>query len=978
MVPNPRVTMARRGPSRFRALVDADNRLETALVPIEYGPDERYLACVSHDQVRVFRPDGTEVTVIKTDFDYLDLRRRQELDDAETLQTSGGAWTAVGSANATVLGAGPDCPLGWPVNASHPSRDKYSQLAVAAGLLNDGEYRQQFTSYLWDRKWAVLIHVSLNVPGAGTLVLPEKVGLMIEDPTDLTKHLVEWDVSGGASVTPPVATNTFGFRTFTEPLDVAGEYLLGFHFDPNRSTGTPASSTIGVEFRIIDGTSGSDPSGVYGWGFLCVPDPPEEKLPRFALPPERLRRVSAGASTFFANPLVPTRLTATTSDAITDAYPDRAYVGSAALFPTASAGYVFHKLSAGSTPPRTLTVKVKDTLGVGGTKTLTSTTLLSGSTRQDAIDTASDLNTDPANTDGTTDILEATALESTVRMVTKDNSPTSKWEIQEILWGDTVADESAFGFTDRVEALADLPPVGPCQHGHVVKLIEAGADPDDFLAPQVILRFESDLGVGTHGAGRWVEGTDYGVRTELDGATLPHVLVRKFDDSVGTVTTKALEPYFEWEEHDWDDRLVGGDLANPAPSFMTPAADEGTRDRFVDAIGFHQNRLAVGSDLDVAFSEVSNYGNFWRTTLQALPDSDRIDVAVSLADAAPVIDIFGTQSRLFLRTGRGAQVVTASGPLGPRTVGFESVYSGSSRPVARSAPAAGGVFIPGDGEDNGEVAFIFPAGDDGLSFQELDVTEDAPRLLKAEVHTMEWVSPLMSLLVHSRDDAPHVFGMRFSPAERQVAWYPLDFGGDDVQSLAALGGELFVLVSRESGSEIESVPLDEFQRDPGQDWRVYLDRRLTDRDLDTAMSYGAPNTTITLPYTITPGATVIVAERSGAAFGAKKTVVSATGSTVTVRGDVTGDELFIGEAYTSRVKPLRPVLRDQSVDPPELRPQTLDQESGGVVDVVSCNEPVAVTSEDYLVDLSIETSEQKPLNVGGIEWVMEVEDTAGR
>jgi hypothetical protein len=1039
MVPVPKSGLARRSGTDHLVGVNADNALETALLPVDFGGEDRYIAAVSHDQVKVFRRNGEEVVVkgvtrdaagaitggTDPDFSYLNLRAPNELPLPETFEVGSGKWVISFNAVATSIGIGPDSPLGWPANSAFAAQDAYSGISVTAGIGNYGRWRHTGVSgHLWTKKWGYYLNINLDVPGAGTLVLPDKFSLILRDPSDATDRTVTWDLTGGASAVPTVDSNSEDFIVFSERVGTGNEYRIGFVFDPDRASAPSGTSSVIYPYmEILDNPSGSDLAGLYVWGGLLVPDPPVDKMPPYGLPPEALRHITAGATTFVANPAVATRAGSGDSKTFAEVYPDVDFTNipgpSTTSHPVASAGYVFVKqgLAAGTadTLSMTIGVVVEDTVGAGGQKTITSALTGQKATSAAASAHVTALNGHGSNQNaaGTQTILKASSLGSVVLIQTADASPTEKWEIVSINVFDDLGDTIQSAYTDQVDDISDLPKLGPAHHGHVVKLVEtADKDKDDFKIPQVILRFVGDDPTdGVFGFGRWVEGTDFGVRTELDADTLPHTLVRRRDNSVGTVTGNAFDPYFEWAPHAWSDRVVGGDVANPLPSFITPEADEGIVDRYVDAIGFYGNRLILGSGLSLAFSEVALYGNFWRSTLRALPDSDRIDVVLSVPDVARIRDIGVAAGRVFVRTNRALQVITTAGALSPRTIGVETAYGGGSDPMAQSKAASGGIFVPGDGSDSGGVVYVYPAGNsENLAFDSIELTEDVPYLLDKEIHTLVWASALSSLFVHSREDPSKLYGFRFSSQTRQLAWYPLDFGGN-VHSFCVLAGEMYVLVERPDGTTLERLSLAEIHRDTAQDWKVRLDRRLSEQDLQTAMTYSSPNTTITLPYTITTGATVVVTPRDGTDYGVKETVVSATGTSVVVEGDVTAESLLIGETFESYFEPLHPVLRDIggaglpvpralstvftrecaiafaetghaeiAVTNPDAQERTtsFDGESSTLVENLSRPLRSVVTSSEKDALVRVRTSEQKPMTVVGLEWLLEVNDRAQR
>ena len=90
------------------------------------------------------------------------------------------------------------------------------------------------------------------------------------------------------------------------------------------------------------------------------------------------------------------------------------------------------------------------------------------------------------------------------------------------------------------------------------------------------------------------------------------------------------------------------------------------------------------------------------------------------------------------------------------------------------------------------------------------------------------------------------------------------------------------------------------------DFRVHLDRRVTDATTGVSSTYDASTntTTFTLPYKLNTAATMQVVTRktSGANAGQSLTVVStdATNRRVVVSGNHTGTAVFIGEKYTMK------------------------------------------------------------------------------
>lgn len=1050
LVPLPETGLSDRDGTVWRTLVVGTPTPKSAFIPVNFGGDDRYLAVVQHEYMRVFTRTGVEIPIHSVtrdangnlsgggdpDFSYLNLRRRQKIvQDPELFS----GWTRTGGAQVRLQPQSVLSPLGFFDDGVAGDNPAYYEELTLPGGGAAGDYVTAANLYLWSGIRSASVYVNTDVTVAENI---DRIGLILQDPSEGIEFLVEWDFGGVYTTAPTVVTNASNFITFTETLPAtagAGNHFrLGFVFDPDKVAApvTPGNVTQ-IQVRLDQ----PDPVGLSGinvWGALLAQDHDEDTLPEYIEHPEILRTVAAAGTTFVANPLEPTRLdTTVTSRTFAEVYGtldfDRTpahpsgYPG-VENFSVADAGYIFIRLGQESA----LLASAQYALNIvctGGaasiTIPITVTPGASDGTEDIAQQIADLINADEIQNDhNNTQVIEAFAFGSVVQLLAKDDTAGGgeTWEITSITSWDSYADQAISGFTDTVDDISDLPTF--CQDGHVVKVLETSDDAenrDDFQVPQLVLRFEANKSTANNPTtseldkGRWVEGTDYGVRTTLDASSLPHAFTRRRDLASPVVTGQSSQVFFEFAPHVWDDRLVGGDLSNPVPSFLTPEVEETVTDRFITGLTFYRNRLGLAAGMFVQFSEAFLYGNFWRSSLKALADSDRVDTVASTPDASNITDVVTASGQVFFRSDRSILSLAPSQVFGPRTAGLDSVFGDGTGALASGEPASGGIFVPGDGDDHGGVLFLTQASRAFSSQQtppleDFDVSAEVSRLLTQDVATLSWGAALKSLFVHARSDLSKFYGLRFIPREGgQIAWYPCDLNGSDIHSIAAISGDLFVLVERGDGLHIESIALDEYIRDAGQDWRVRLDRRITEQDLNTVMTYagGPDETTITLPYTITSGATVLVCHRDGADYGVKLTVKSATGTTVVLDGDHTGDLLYIGETFTSEATPMRPVIRNPDgspvtdevlvrdgeimlsesgyaqaivVDPQgnEIPEPATDQETATAVSLRDFRLPFSLGAEDADTVLKIRNTTQKPMNIVGMEWRVDVEHSGTR
>jgi len=132
-----------------------------------------------------------------------------------------------------------------------------------------------------------------------------------------------------------------------------------------------------------------------------------------------------------------------------------------------------------------------------------------------------------------------------------------------------------------------------CKDGHKVKVVgasEIGDTTDDYY-----VQFEADV-AGAFGEGRWVESLGFLLETDWDPDTMPHQLVSKEDDALGTVTGSPYSVYFEWGPIAWDSRASGDDDSNPFA---------GVVDRYVSEVFWHRGRFGLLADQSVVLSEVN-------------------------------------------------------------------------------------------------------------------------------------------------------------------------------------------------------------------------------------------------------------------------------------------------------------------------------------------------------------------------------------
>ena len=1034
--PLPEVGTAKRPGTEHVVEVFSDPAPDILALPIDLGGDEKYLGLVSNENVTILLSNGETVPVkavtrdadgvitggATPDFAYLDLRRPNYLKDVTTVQDPEGfqSWSLTGTAQAATAGDGPASPLGFRDTGANPAADAFTALKInttgAQGSWN-------VAALGWENRLKrYSIYVDTNVSGFSNA---DQVGLafVVSGKT----YGVDWDFGEDYDAVPTanqISTDGETFLTYEEDLG-GGQFRLGFLYDPDKVVTTPtAGAAWGAYVRVDEGVVSST-SGIYAWGafleVLGIDDPSDVTPGAYAADPKTLRTVQAVATSFLGNPLIPTRIdTTSASTSLTDVYGTATFPGvgggSDETVDVSDAAYIFVKQQGTVNSEGEWEIVVSDpTLGsatLSGSYTWPSS---NPETIDAASSIASTINAHASNTDGgaggnAAQLVLATAVGSVIKLEAKGGGGTtvsfSKVEVR-----DDMGDSRIISFHDEVDTLSDVPLIA--QHDTRLRLTESDKTPDTVSPVQSVVRFVAEEGSG-FGKGYWEEGLDYDLRDKVDASTLPHKLIRRVDDSSGTVTGTEFQVYFEWAEHDYDDRLVGDDTTSPFPSFVTPELDADEADRYVTALGFYKSRLVIGSSSqDIVMSEVSRFGNFFRTSVQTIPDSDRIDVGISTVRGTRLSDFAMGADRLYALCGESILAVTSGDTLSPRSVGLDTVHVGSVDPVPQAPSAYSGFFFTTGGRKFDAVEFGIPSRESGLLT--LDSSAENPRLLDAPITRLDWC-PRTRTLFALGDTGDELYGYRFlftGQDVRQGAWFRWTFGGATIKDAVVLGCDLFLLLDRDDDLFLERLRLEREPRDGTEDWAVLLDRRVTDEDLATAASYaaGPDETTFTLPYDIETGASMTMVRRETNLFG-DATVKSTGSNTIVVGGDHTGSEVYLGQLYDATFKPVRPTVRQGSSDEGAFVPVTVRQvvkrgtmafsRSGyalvrvtdgrsNTYDISFDNEVSsgAVTLEDRElrfgvftlpkdVNVQLINNTHKPTNLAGLEWEIELVDRGAR
>lgn len=236
-------------------------------------------------------------------------------------------------------------------------------------------------------------------------------------------------------------------------------------------------------------------------------------------------------------------------------------------------------------------------------------------------------------------------------------------------YNDTFGKEASLLIHKTIDNASSLPSVMPITFNKIIKISGAFAtEYDDYY-----MKYDATTK-------EWSECVAPNTATELNASTMPHVIIRKS-------LTEFVCSEYEYDAIDalgldatdigWKTKQAGDDVTLENPSFIG---------KEIVNIFFHKNRLGFLTKESIILSETADYGNFFATTAQFLPDDDPIDLFVATTDVTVLRAAVSTAGTLILFSDDSQFVVSSatSGPLTPSsaTVNTASNYTYSSNATA--------------------------------------------------------------------------------------------------------------------------------------------------------------------------------------------------------------------------------------------------------------------------------------------------------
>jgi hypothetical protein len=396
------------------------------------------------------------------------------------------------------------------------------------------------------------------------------------------------------------------------------------------------------------------------------------------------------------------------------------------------------------------------------------------------------------------------------------------------------ADAAMLASKDSVEFFTEL----PTRAVHDVS-IEVTSTPEGGDAYWV--KFERPDAASGIGEGQWIESVDPSIDNAFDPSTMPHVLVRRFDDGSGTITGTPNAAYFSFEEWTWSDRGTGDADSNPEPSLIGAKA----RDIF-----FFRDRLGILTASDIVLSESGFYENFFRTTVTVLVDSDVLDLAISDNQAAELYWAVPDEQDLILFSDQTQYILESNGPLTPGSASIRATTRFESNRRARPQLIGDRVIF---GQENGSYVGLREYRLDANTQKRTaeEITGHVDQYIEGDLKDMT-ASAQQRALVVATSGSQYVYLYQWfdqGPQRLQAAWSRWDLGvGDYLLGLRFIDTSLYFVSQRGDGVYLEKIETDPGRQDYDSGVVIHLDRRVDLNDVPRIYDPVADETTITLPY----------------------------------------------------------------------------------------------------------------------------------
>lgn len=392
----------------------------------------------------------------------------------------------------------------------------------------------------------------------------------------------------------------------------------------------------------------------------------------------------------------------------------------------------------------------------------------------------------------------------------------------------------------------------------------------------------------------WEEWAKPGQYNQLNGATMPHILVKSGGN-------------WSLQEATWDDRTVGDRTTVPDPIFLG---------KTISDVFFFKKRLGLLAGENTYYSRAGETFNFWPTSSVIVLDTDPFGHQAPSDNTAKLNFAVPFRKVLFTTSDSDQFEVSTSDLFTPSEASIDQATSYDASGDARPAKLGNELYFAGV-LNNKSVLFEYFFDEQSVGTTAVDVSKHVGGYIPANIKDITSASNAGRIFMRTTDDpdALYVYSVYWDGTEKiQSAWNRWVFEGDSVLGIGVLGDYLYMVIDRATEICLERVPVDILESPVP----------LIDRKTDVTGSYNAGTglTTWTLPYNHNDEVTGVLSSSFTGEFGRVLNLTHVQGGgnekTVTAIGDFSANAVHFGLTYQMTVTLSKLYLRT-SQEVPQLR-----------------------------------------------------------
>ena len=308
----------------------------------------------------------------------------------------------------------------------------------------------------------------------------------------------------------------------------------------------------------------------------------------------------------------------------------------------------------------------------------------------------------------------------------------------------------------------------------------------------------------------WKEVAGWGVQKGLNGATMPHALIRQADGS------------FKMEALPWDERKCGDMNTNPDPSIV---------DQRINDVFFFRNRLGFLAGENIVMSRTSKYFSLFPASVANLSDDDPIDVAVSHNRISTLKYAVPFSEELLLWSDQSQFVLSASGILSPKSVELNLTTEFDVSDRARPFGIGRGVYFASPRASYTSINRYYAVQDVSSVKSAEDMSAHVPSYIPNGVFSIRGSGTENFVSVLSSNAPSKIFLYKFLYLNEEIAqqsWSHWELGSNvTVLACDSIGSTMYLLLRNQSHTWMARAHFTKNSIDYlDEPYRIYIDNKL--------------------------------------------------------------------------------------------------------------------------------------------------------